>query len=142
MTTSCGSRWSMSSERWPLLALVVLVGCADLERGPAPPPPDAGPDAGDAGAGVTFASVRPLLEDGCRPWHAAGQTAGITGFLLDGAAAAELAAVRPFVDPTAAAHSRLLAKASAQGHGGGAVYRPTSAEYAALLAWISSGANP
>src|SRR3954469_20958649 len=141
MTTSCGSRWSMSSEPWRLLALVVLVGCADLERGPAPPPPDAGPDAGDAG-GVSFASVRPLLEDGCRPCHAAGQTAGNTAFLRGGDAAAERAAVRPFLDTTTPARSRLLAKASGQGHAGGAVYRPASAQYAALLAWISGGANP
>jgi hypothetical protein len=134
----------MSSERWPVaLLLALLASCADLERGPAPVPPDAGPDVlpGD-GAGVTFASVRPLLDEGCRRCHAAGQMAGNTAFLLDGDPAAEYRAVRAFLDPGSPARSRLLAKASGQGHGGGAIYRPASAEYAALLAWIASGANP
>jgi hypothetical protein len=134
----------MSSERCLVAVLLALLaGCADLERGPAPLPPDAGPDAlaGDGG-GVTFASVRPLLDEGCRRCHAAGQMAGNTAFLLDGDPAAEYRAVRAFLDTATPARSRLLAKASGQGHGGGAIYRPASAEYAALLAWITSGANP
>jgi hypothetical protein len=125
-----------------MLALSVLA-CADLERGPAPPVPEAGPDvaAGDGG-GISFATVRPLLDDGCRSCHAAGQQAGDTGLLLNGDAVAEYTAVRPFVDPGAPAGSRLLAKASGQGHGGGTIYRAGSPEYAALLAWIESGAGP
>jgi hypothetical protein len=135
----------MSSERLTILALALAtaVGCADLERGPAPVPPDAGPDTASAdGGGLAFASVRPLLDDGCRGCHSAGQMAGNTGFLLTGEAAAEYTAVRAFLDPSMPGRSRLLAKASGQGHGGGAIYRAASAEYAALLAWISGGANP
>jgi hypothetical protein len=129
------------------LALAVLalpaVACADLERGPAPPVPEAGPDVtpGDGGA-ISFETVRPLLDDGCRHCHAAGQQAGDTSFLLTGDAAAEYTATRQLVDPTAPGASRLLAKASGQGHGGGTIYRAGSAEYAALLAWIQSGAGP
>ena len=91
---------------------------------------------------MSFAAVRPLLDDGCRHCHSAGQQAGDTGFLLNGDAAAEYAAVRSFVDPAAPAGSRLLAKASGQGHGGGTIYRAGSPEYAALLAWVESGAGP
>jgi hypothetical protein len=136
----------MSSERVArglLLALALAAGCADLERGPRPPVPDAGPDVAAAeGGGLSFASVRPLLDDGCRHCHSAGGMAGNTTYLLTGDAAAEYAAVRALVDPGAPAGSRLLAKASGQGHGGGTIYRVGSPEYAALLAWIQSGAGP
>jgi hypothetical protein len=68
--------------------------------------------------------------------------AGDTKFLLTGDAMAEYAAVRALVDPAAPAASRLLAKGSGQGHGGGVIYGPKSPEYAALLAWIAAGAAP
>jgi hypothetical protein len=133
----------MSSERvliW--LAAIALAGCADLERGPSPPPPDAGPDTGASDAGPSFAAVRALIDDGCGRCHTAGGMAGNSTFILTGAPAAEYQAVRALVDPGAPAGSRLLAKATGQGHGGGTVYRAGSPEYAALLAWISGGANP
>jgi hypothetical protein len=134
----------MSSERLRLvLALAAAAGCADLQRGPAAPVPDAGPDTGARdGGGVSFATVRPLLDDGCRRCHSPGQMAGNTGFLLTGDGAAEYLSARGFLDLSVPASSRLLAKATGQGHGGGTIYRPGSAEYAALLAWISDGANP
>jgi len=136
----------MSSElRRALLAMLALpvLACADLQRGPAPAVPEAGPDvtASDDG-GIAFATVRPLLDDGCRHCHAAGQQAGDSGFLLNGDTAAEYLAVRAFVDVGAPTGSRLLAKASGQGHGGGTIYRVGSPEYAALLAWIENGAGP
>jgi hypothetical protein len=139
----------MSSDRGAralsLLAAMVIsaAACADIERGPAPPFPDAGPDVAAAEAGgVSFATVRPLVDDGCGHCHAPGGMAGNTTYLLTGDAAAEYAAVRALVDPGAPAQSRLLAKASGQGHGGGTIYRAGSPEYAALLAWIQSGAGP
>jgi len=134
----------MSSDRRTLVLLLgVLAGCADLERGPAPPPVDAADTDGGAedGRAVAFASVRPLL-DACRRCHAPGQEAGDTGLVLTGDVTAEYVAVRRFVEPGAPASSRLLAKASGQSHRGGTIYRSTSPEYAALLAWIQGGAAP
>jgi len=131
----------MSFDRVLLAVLVLASACADLERGPAPPIPDAGPDGGDGGA-LGFASVRPLLEQSCKRCHAPGEMAGGTSLLFTGDAAAEYGAVRALVDLTSPARSRLLAKAAGQGHGGGAIFRPESPEYAALLAWIQKGAAP
>jgi len=125
------------------LALAVFTSCADLERGPAPPVPDAGPDAAatDGGA-ISFATVRPLLVSGCARCHAPGQMAGNSGLVLTGDVAADYQSVRALVDPMAPAQSRLLAKAAGQGHSAGAIYRPGSPEYNALLAWVQSGAVP
>jgi hypothetical protein len=133
----------LSSDRWLVALLVLASACADIERGPAPEVPDAGPDAmaGDGG-GVSFASVRPLLEDGCKRCHSSGQMAGNTGLLLSGDASSEYNVVRSFVNVMNPATSRLLVKAGGQGHGGGAIYRAGSPEYAALLAWIQGGAAP
>jgi len=129
-------------------ALALLVtGCADLERGPRPLEPDAGPDAAPSEAGVgdagsAFAAIYPLLDSGCKHCHMTGGMAGDTRFLLTGDATADYAVVRALVDPANPAGSRLLAKASGQGHQGGTIYRTSSTEYAALLAWIQSGAAP
>jgi hypothetical protein len=126
-----------------VLALVSAPGCADFERGPAPPVPEAGPEVPTVdGGGVSFATVRPLLDDGCRRCHSAMGMAASSMFLLTGDATAEYTAARSIVDPSAPAQSRMLAKASGQGHQGGTIYRPGSAEYAALLAWIQGGASP
>jgi mono/diheme cytochrome c family protein len=132
----------MSSDRRWVLALLVLSACADLERGPAPPLPEAGAEAGAAtdGGATSFATVRPLLEQGCQRCHAPGQMAGNTSLLFTGDAAAEYAAVHALIDLTSPARSRLLVKATGQGHGGGAIFRAGSPEYAAVLAWIQSGA--
>src|SRR5262245_24902869 len=109
----------MSSSRL-LAAALLLAGCADVERGPRPPEPDAGPDLAAAGAdaGVTFAAVFPLIDGGCKRCHAPGGMAADSKFLLTGEAATDYAAVRALVDPAAPAGSRLLAKAAGQGHGG------------------------
>ena len=136
----------MSSERGArtlLWVALVVAGCADLERGPRPPVPDAGPDvAASETGGVPFATVKPLLDDGCRHCHMPGGMAQNTSFQLTGDDMAEYMAARAIVDPSAPTQSRMLAKASGQGHGGGTIYRPGSPEYTALLTWISAGANP
>ena len=126
-----------------LLATVLLSGaCADFERGPAPPVPDAGSDATSDGGKVPFAAARAVLLERCARCHAAGQTAGQSALVLGGGEASDLAAVRPLVNVDNPAQSRLLAKATGQGHEGGTVFRADSPEYAALLSWIQSGAGP
>jgi hypothetical protein len=130
-----------------LVIALLLAGCADLERGPRALEPDAGPDAapseaGAGDAGISFASVYALIDSGCKRCHMPGGMAADTRFLLTGDAMTDYAAVRALVDPANPAGSRLLAKASGQGHQGGAIYRMSSTEYAALLAWIQGGAAP
>lgn len=139
----------MSSEpRCLLLGGVLLLAgaCADFERGPAAPPVDAGSDAsGGAGSDAHdagFAAARAVLIARCAGCHAPGQNAGGTALLLGGDAAADYAAVRMFVDVDQPAASRLLRKASGQGHGGGSILLPESAEYATLFAWMQGGAGP
>src|SRR6185369_908564 len=85
-------------------ALVLALGaCADLERGPAAPVPEAGIDE-DAGAPATdgatlsfAADVRPILE-ACVRCHAAGQEAARTNLVFSGNPSADYAAVTRFVD--------------------------------------------
>jgi hypothetical protein len=133
-----------------LLALVVaLAGCADWERGPAAVVPEAGATsdggasetAGD-GAAVSFETdVLPLLAP-CKRCHVAGQEAGDTQLLFTGSAAADYTTVSKFVDTSAPASSRLLAKMSGKGHEGGAIYTADSPEYQTILQWIQQGARP
>jgi hypothetical protein len=139
-----------------LLAAVAALGsgCADFSRGGASP--DAGGDgalasddggASDAGAGadagVSFAAdVHGILTSSCARCHAAGQQAGDTALLLTGVAAADYAVVAPFVDTATPASSRLLAKMSGQGHGGGTLYAAGTPQYQTVLLWIQQGAAP
>src|SRR5262245_13956810 len=129
------------SSRW--LLLLVLAGCADLERGPAPVEPDAAASdaaAGDGatdGAALSFAtSVQPILQQGCSRCHVAGGEAAETQFILSGDAAADYAAASRFVDTAAPSGSRLLAKMRGQGHQGGSIYAAGSPEYQTVLQWI------
>jgi len=129
------------------LAFMLIAGCADIQRGPRPQAPDAAAAASDgglveAGSGVPFSSVFSLLAGGCGGCHSPGQSAGNTAFLLSGSPSEDYAGVVDFVSPGAPAESRLLSKAAGQGHGGGAIYRPGTAEYDALAAWIAAGAMP
>ncbi|HVU51843.1 MAG TPA: hypothetical protein VHL80_14200 [Polyangia bacterium] len=126
-------------------ATLALASCADLERGPAQLVPDAA--AGDAaatdgGAALSFASdIVPLLAP-CKRCHVPGQEAGDTKLLLSGDTTADAATVVRFVDTTAPASSRLLAKVSGQGHEGGEIYAVGSPEYETILHWIQQGAHP
>jgi hypothetical protein len=133
--------------------VLAFAGCADFERGPAAPAPDAsvgqdGDSDGDSdaavtdGAAVSFAAtVRPLLEP-CVRCHAAGQQAGDTSLLFTGIAAADYAAVVSFTDTATPTASRLLAKMRGQGHEGGAIYAADAPEYMTILHWIQQGARP
>ena len=132
-------------------ALIVCAGiaaCADFSRGPETPVVDAGPaatpDGGGAdGAAASFAAtVEPILLASCQRCHSTGGMAGDTQLLLTGAAAADYATASRFVNPAAPAGSRLLAKASGNGHGGGTVLAAGSPEFQTVLQWIQQGARP
>jgi len=127
-------------------ALALFAACADFSRGPAPAGMDGGAGAGGSAmsdAGVSFgADVHGLLTGSCMRCHASGGEAADTSFLLTGEAAADLATTTRFIDLNAAAASRLLAKMSGNGHGGGTVFAAGSAEYQTVLRWIQEGARP
>jgi hypothetical protein len=139
----------MSSERVLRgLSVVALaasaLGCADLSRGSsAPPTTTDGAAAPDGGQGaLSFAAdVLPLLAR-CKQCHVPDGQAGDSALVFTGDAAADYATVIRFVDTAAPAGSRLLAKASGAGHGGGTVYAAGSPEYETLLDWIQQGAPP
>jgi len=132
-----------------LLAPLLFAACADLERGPRPPLPDAAPDvappeggSAPADSGISFASVWPLIDGGCKRCHMPGGMAATSSLLLTGQAATDYPLVRALVDPAMPGGSRFLTKTAGQGHGGGVIYGTSSSEYAALLAWIQAGAAP
>ena len=135
----------MTSSRAVQLASVMFalaVGCADFSRGPAPVAVDGGPDDGapSTDAAVAFADVEAILIDSCQRCHATGGEAGDTTFLLTGEAAADFATAGRFVAVDAPASSRLLAKMSGNGHGGGTVHAAGTPEYQTVLRWIQEGA--
>jgi len=127
---------------------LALAACADVSRGEPSPKPDAaapaegGTDAGgDGGAPLSFANdVYPLLVPTCQMCHAPGQMAGDTQLLFTGTAATDYPTVLNFVDTSAPAGSRLLAKMTGNGHQGGTVYASGSPEYETVLHWIQQGA--
>ena len=138
-----------------VLALL-LASCADFSRGaPSAPTGDGGGAEGGSGdaavsdgpasddASVSFAAVvYPLLVPTCQSCHSTGNEAGDTQLLFTGAAAADYATVVMFVDTSSPASSRMLAKMSGNGHGGGTVYAAGSPEYQTILQWIQQGAQP
>ena len=133
-----------------LLAMVAVVlaavGCADFERGPAAVAPDAAATSDAAapadGSALSFATnVSPLLMP-CTRCHVSGQEAGDTKLIFTGSTSADYATVVMFVDTSAPASSRLLAKLSGQGHEGGEIYATGSPEYQTILNWIQQGARP
>jgi hypothetical protein len=133
------------TSRVAAVLLFALAACADFERGPATPKPDASApaDGGADGAAVSFAAdVDPLLVAGCQRCHAEGQQAGDTSFLLPGEPTADYVAASRLVDVARPEGSRLLAKMSGVSHDGGTVYGATTPEYQTILAWIREGARP
>jgi len=127
---------------------LALGACADFSRGEPSPKPDAGGTSdggaetgGDGGAALSFATdVYPLLVPTCQMCHAPGQMAGDTQLLFTGDAATDYPTVLMFVDTSAPAGSRLLAKMTGNGHQGGTVYASGSPEYETVLHWIQQGA--
>jgi hypothetical protein len=143
----------MSSERrcpfWCSAIVALLAGtaalaaCADLSRGD--PSPATAPDAGATGDGaptLSFATdVLPVLGP-CATCHVSGGQAGDTALLFTSDPATSYTAVVRLVDTTSPGGSRLLSKASGNGHGGGAIYLPGSPQYQTILTWIQQGAPP
>lgn len=131
------------------VALVVLVahaGCADFERGPstksdAGAVDGAGEGGSNDGGALSFASsIEPLLVSACERCHSSGQQAADTQLLVTGAAQTDYPAVEKLINVSAPSSSRLLAKMSGQGHGGGTVYATDSPQYQTILEWIQQGA--
>lgn len=142
----------MSSERrsrrscWALAPILLgaVLGCADFSRGA--PALDAGETADAAvksdGAALSFATdVYPLLTP-CMNCHVPGGAASSTSLIFMGNAAADYTTVLAFVNTSAPASSRMLAKASGNGHGGGTIYAAGTAQYETILTWIQQGAPP
>jgi hypothetical protein len=142
----------MSSSLARLLGITVCLGgaCADWSRGSvsfdAATAFDAGASDGSGqspDAALSFADpVHGLLTAACQSCHAQGQQAGTTLFLLTGDRSADYASVSRFIDVGAPASSRLLAKMSGRGHGGGTLYAADAPEYQTVLRWIQEGARP
>jgi hypothetical protein len=142
-----------SNPRLSILAAVLpwvfplLLGCADFERGDPSPSVDAGvtprDGGGNGGEAISFASsVHPLLISGCQSCHRSGGAAGGTGFVLTGEAEADYLEALSLTDVSNPPASRLLRKTAGAGHGGGAIYGESTAEYQTLLAWAAGGAQP
>src|SRR5580765_5344202 len=128
----------MTSERTCRIAFGLLAalgaGCADFSRGPALAVADGGAGEGGAaspdGAALSFAAdVEGILVGGCQRCHSPGGEASDTNLLLTGDPTADLATVSAFVDVNTPASSRLLAKMSGSGHGGGTVFATSTPEY-------------
>lgn len=142
---------SSSPRLWRLAAVLTAVfplvlGCADFQRGE--PSADAGVAPGDGGGGdggdsISFASgVHPLLISGCQSCHRSGGSAGDTRFVMTGDVEADYLEASSLTDASSPPASRLLRKAAGAGHGGGAIYGESTAEYQTLLAWVAGGARP
>jgi hypothetical protein len=139
----------MSSDRWVLvLALLAgAAGCADFSRG-GPSMMETGATGGSADGGgdhkgsLSFATdIDPLLSV-CTNCHVPGGAASTTSLIFTGNAATDYTTVTQFVDTSAPASSRLLAKLSGSGHGGGTIYASGTPEYQTILSWIQQGAPP
>src|SRR6478672_9251662 len=126
------SEATRTTRRWTVgaaacLAAFAVAACADFSRGePSPSPADAGEPpsdgGGEGGATLAFATdVYPLLVPTCQSCHAAGGQAGDTQLLFTGTAEADYPTVIMFVDTSAPASSRLLAKMTGNGHQGGTI---------------------
>ena len=136
----------LPSPRWALASLLVVaaLGCADFSRGR--PSMDAGDGAeagatGDGGALTFGAQIYPLLTI-CMNCHVPGGAASDTSLIFTGTAGTDYRTVLQFVDTATPASSRILAKVSGNGHGGGTIYAAGSPEYTTILQWIQQGAPP
>jgi hypothetical protein len=128
----------------PVSLLAWAPACADFSRGQPAAEASASGDAGAPpdGASLSFATdVYPLLTV-CANCHVPGGAASSSALIFAGRAATDYEPVLKFVQTTAPASSRLLAKVSGSGHGGGTIYASETPQYLTILAWIQQGAPP
>ncbi|MDZ4696144.1 MAG: hypothetical protein SGI86_13430 [Deltaproteobacteria bacterium] len=141
-----------------MLVLVALAaaGCADFERGsPAMrdstnATQDGSVRAEDAGVTVDVSiervsytgQVYPLLLSLCRDCHRMGGEATTSGFVLGGDSLADYPTIARLSSSTRPAESRLLAKATGQGHQGGVVISAGADAFEIIVQWVQQGLRP
>ena len=118
-----------------LAAALLTAGCADFTRGPAA---DAAADTAPVDDSAFETYVYPFLQADCQSCHSQGEQAGSTRFRLTGDAKADRAGVVALVYPDFPAGSLLLQRATGNGHSGGLIFTPDSADYVTILNWIST----
>jgi hypothetical protein len=113
------------------------VGCADFQRGPAPP--DGGRDAtGGQVTDLTFETgVYSALLVRCDGCHSRGGQAGGSRMVLTGNARADRAMVVALVTPGKPSDSLLLQRATGDSHFPGAVIGQDSLDYQTIADWIA-----
>ncbi|MEL6339425.1 MAG: hypothetical protein AAFP04_10070 [Myxococcota bacterium] len=148
------SAWSLAR----LLSIIAVTGaCADFDRGDPLPASadvpdddndgdgsdDGGDDDGDGATPLSYTTdVHAMLVSDCADCHSSTGQASGTELLFEDDPEVDYTEVLAFVDESAPDQSRLLTKASGQGHGGGTTYPETSSEYQMTLEWIEGGALP
>lgn len=120
-------------------SLVVPTPVSPAPSSSGSPPLTAGdtflPVAPPATASIFAGTVHPLMMASCANCHRAGAPAAGTRLVLSGAVERDEATARALLDPSDAARSALVTKASGEMHGGGAVWPPGDPRQATLLAW-------
>ena len=134
----------MRSDRSIVITLcLALVGCADFKRGEYWEEDEEEAEGADTEGYSYEADVHPLLDSGCERCHGDGGSAATTAFFITPAdVESSYMSTLQFVDVADPEGSRLLSKASGNGHGGGTIYDDQSGEYAVILSWIEVGAPP
>jgi len=118
-----------------LAAALLTAGCADFTRGTAA---DAAADTAPVDDSAFETYVYPILQADCSSCHSQGEQAGSSRFTLTGDAKADRAGVVALVYPDYPAGSLLLQRATGNGHSGGLIFTPDSADYATIINWIST----
>jgi hypothetical protein len=130
-----------------LILLGLPLSCADFSRG------EPGPNGGDAGlengagpngqSALSFATdIHPLVLRDCLACHGNGGEAENSGLVFVQDPDADYATTLRFVDESEPEKSRLLIKATGQGHSPGATWSKSGPEYERVLRWINEGALP
>ncbi len=130
----------MRFEKALLIGLALLgAGCADFQRGPAPPDAGAKLD-GRSGlvADYSFeAEVYPVLLRRCEDCHKVGGIGQYTKYVLTGNARSDRPAVLSLVVPGDPAASIFLRRATGESHTGKVALAPDGAEYETVANWVS-----
>lgn len=133
-------RWALA----PVLFAAAL-GCADFSRGG--PAADTGGETKDAsapgdGGALGFSTQIDALLAPCKNCHVPGGAASASSLIFTGNATTDYQTVLQLVNTAVPASSRILSKASGNGHGGGTIYAVGTNQYDTILAWIQQGAPP